>query len=81
LLTYRNKVIVAPFGNYGVIVDVVTRNAGNQQVSDTDNRNLVEFWKQVYGIEISPDEISLLKVKMMNSENIFTYLHKCPKIH
>jgi hypothetical protein len=73
LLTYRNKVIVAPSGNYGCIVDVVTKNAGSQQVSETDNRNLVEFWKQVYGIEISPDEIPLLKVKMMNSENVFTY--------
>ncbi|MFL6403364.1 MAG: hypothetical protein ACJ71M_07805 [Nitrososphaeraceae archaeon] len=73
LLTYRNKVIVAPSGNYGCIVDVVTKKAGNQQVSETDNRNLVEFWKQVYGIEISPDEIPLLKVKMMNSENVFTY--------
>ena len=73
LLTYRNKVIVAPSGNYGCIVDVVAKKAGNQQVSNTDNRNLVEFWKQVYGIEISPDEIPLLKVKMMNSENVFTY--------
>ncbi len=73
LLTYRNKVIVAPSGNYGCIVDVVTKNAGSQQVSETDNRSLVEFWKQVYGIEISPDEIPLLKVKMMNSENVFTY--------
>jgi hypothetical protein len=73
LLTYRNKVIVAPSGNYGCIVDVVTKNAGNQQVSETDNRSLVEFWKQVYGIEISPDEIPLLKVMMMNSENVFTY--------
>ncbi|MGA7899140.1 MAG: hypothetical protein WCA39_09800, partial [Nitrososphaeraceae archaeon] len=73
LLTYRNKVIVAPSGNYGCIVDVVTKKAGNQQVSESDNRNLVEFWKQVYGIEISPDEIPLLKVKMMNSENVFTY--------
>ena len=73
LLTYRNKVIVAPSGNYGCIVDVVTTKAGNHRVSETDNRNLVEFWKQVYGIEISPDEIPLLKVKMMNSENVFTY--------
>ena len=73
LLTYRNKVIVAPSGNYGCIVDVVTKNAGSQQVSESDNRSLVEFWKQVYGIEISPDEIPLLKVKMMNSENVFTY--------
>ncbi len=73
LLNYRNKVIVAPSGNYGCIVDVVTTKAGDQRVSETDNRNLVEFWKQVYGIEISPDEIPLLRVKMMNSENVFTY--------
>ena len=73
LITYRNKVIVAPSGNYGCIVDVVTTKAGDQRVSETDHRNLVEFWKQVYGIDIRPDEIPLLKVKMMNSENVFTY--------
>ena len=73
LTKYRNKVIVAPSGNYGCIVDVIGRKAGSQPVSDTDKRNLVDFWKQIYGIDISPDEIPLLKVKMMNSENIFTY--------
>jgi hypothetical protein len=73
LLTYRNKVVVAPSGNYGSIVDVITKKAGCYQVSDTDSRTLVEFWKQIYGIDVSPDEIPLLKVKMMNSENIFTY--------
>jgi hypothetical protein len=73
LTKYRNKVIVAPSGNYGCIVDVISRKAGSQQVSDNDHRNLVEFWKQIYGIDISPDEIPLLKVKMMNSENVFTY--------
>jgi hypothetical protein len=73
LTKYRNKVIVAPSGNYGCIVDVIARKAGSQPVSDTDHRNLVDFWKQIYGIDISPDEIPLLKVKMMNSENIFTY--------
>jgi hypothetical protein len=73
LLTYRNKVVVAPSGNYGCIVEVVAKKAGDQRVSETDNRSLVEFWKQVYGIEISADEIPLLKVKMMNSENVFTY--------
>ena len=57
----------------GCIVDVIARKAGNQQVSDTDKRNLVEFWKQIYGIDISPDEIPLLRVKMINSENVFTY--------
>ena len=73
LTKYRNKVIVAPSGSYGSIVDVIARKAGSQQVSDTDHRNLVKFWKQIYGIDISPDEIPLLKVKMINSENVFTY--------
>jgi hypothetical protein len=73
LLNSRNRVIVAPMGHYGSVVDVVSKNACNQLVSERDNRNLVEFWKQVYNIEISPDEIPLLKIKMLNSENTFTY--------
>ena len=73
LTTYRNRVIVAPSGNYGSITEVIMRKAGNQKVSDSDNRNLVEFWKQIYDIDISPDEIPLLKIKMVNSENTFTY--------
>ena len=73
LTKYRNKVIVAPSGNYGCIVDVIARKAGSMPVSHTDHRNLVDFWKQVYGIDISPDEIPLLKVKMISSENVFTY--------
>ncbi|HYA82782.1 MAG TPA: hypothetical protein VEH06_04945 [Candidatus Bathyarchaeia archaeon] len=71
--SYRNRVIVAPTGNYGSIVEVIMRKAGNHRVSDTDARNLVEFWKQIYDIDISPDEIPLLKVKMVNSEVAFTY--------
>jgi hypothetical protein len=73
LLNYRNRVIVAPTGHFGSIVDVISKRAYNQIVSEYDNRNLVEFWKQVYDIDISPDEIPLLKIKMLNSENIFTY--------
>lgn len=73
LLNYRNKVIVAPTGHFGSIVEVVSKKASSQLVSERDNRNLVEFWKQVYDIDISPDEIPLLKIKMLNSENIFTY--------
>jgi len=73
LTSYRNRVIVAPTGNYGSIVEVVMRKAGNHRVSDTDSRSLVEFWKQIYDIEICPDEIPLLKLKMVNSETTFTY--------
>ena len=73
LVNSRNKVIVAPSGNYGSIVDVITRKASNQTISETDNRNLVQFWKEVYDIDISGDEMPLLKVRMMNSEQSFTY--------
>lgn len=73
LLNYRNKVIVAPTGHFGSIVDVISRKAGDQIVSDLDSRSLVQFWKEVYDITITPDEIPLLKVKMLNSENTFTY--------
>jgi hypothetical protein len=73
LTRYRNRVIVAPSGNYGSISDVITRKAGAQKVSDLDTRNLVEFWKEIYNIDISPEEISLLKIKMVNSEHTFTY--------
>ena len=51
LLNYRNRVIVAPTGHFGSIVDVVSKKASHQLVSERDNRNLVEFWKQVYDIE------------------------------
>jgi hypothetical protein len=73
LMTFRNKVIVAPSGNYGSINEVVIRKAASQKVSEGDTRNLVEFWKQIYDIDISPDEIPLLNIKMVNSENTFTY--------
>jgi len=73
LMTYRNRVIVAPSGNFGCITEVIMRKADAQRVSDLDSRNLVEFWKQIYDIDISPYEIPLLKVKMVNSENTFTY--------
>ena len=73
LLNYRSRVIVAPTGHFGSIVDVISKKASDQIVSERDNRNLVDFWKQVYDIDISPDEIPLLKIKMLNSENTFTY--------
>jgi hypothetical protein len=33
----------------------------------------VEFRKQIYDIDILPEEIPLLKIKIVNSENTFTY--------
>jgi hypothetical protein len=73
LVNTRNKVIVAPSGNYGAIVDLITRKASNQSISETDHRNLVQFWKDVYDIDIGADEMPLLKIRMMNSTQTFTY--------
>jgi hypothetical protein len=73
LTTFRNRVIVAPTGNYGSITEDVIRKANSQKVSGSDSRTLMDFWKQIYDIDISPDEIPLLKVKMVNSEAAFTY--------
>jgi hypothetical protein len=73
LVNTRNKVIVAPSGNYGAIVDVITRKASNQSISDTDHRNLVQFWNEVYDLHISGDEMPLLKIRLINSPQSFTY--------
>lgn len=45
LVNTRNKVLVAPSGNYGSIIDVITRKASNQSISDTDQRNLFNSGK------------------------------------
>jgi len=60
-----------PTGNYGSIVEVVMRKAGTHRVSDTDPRSLVEFWKQIYDIDRCPDEIPLLKEKMVNFAHVY----------
>ena len=62
---------MAPTDNYGSIGEVVMRKAGTQRVSDTDSRSLVEFWKQIDDIDICPDEIPLLKEKMVNFAHVY----------
>lgn len=73
LRTYRSHVLLAPLGQLGHIEGLIFKRAGEQAVSDNDRRNLVEFWRDVYGIEVEPDETPLLKVRLMNSEQLFTY--------
>ncbi|MCP8319132.1 MAG: hypothetical protein L6N95_04815 [Candidatus Methylarchaceae archaeon HK01B] len=73
LQRYRSNVILAPFGYLGHIEDVIFKKAGEQRVSEVDKRNFVDFWKDIYGIEVSPEEIPLLKVKLIDSEHLFTY--------
>ena len=53
LVNSRNKVIVAPSGNYGSIVDVITRKASNQTISETDTETWYSFGKK-FMISIYP---------------------------
>jgi len=73
LKTFRSCVHLAPLGQMGRIEGVIYRKACEQQVSESDRRNLVEFWREVYSLEVEPDETPLLKVNLMNSEQLFTY--------
>lgn len=73
LLAWRTNVLMAPFGRYGRIEEVVFEHAGEHSVSERDRRTLVDFWKEVYDVDVSPDEMPLLKVKPAESESLFTY--------
>ncbi|MEM3069168.1 MAG: hypothetical protein QXH58_04590, partial [Nitrososphaerales archaeon] len=73
LQTYRSNVVLAPLGRLGHIDNIIFKRAGEQKVSEKDERSLVDFWKDVYNIEVSPEEIPLLKIKPMDSEQLFTY--------
>ncbi|MGA9149595.1 MAG: hypothetical protein WBZ36_03375 [Candidatus Nitrosopolaris sp.] len=64
LTTYRNRVIVAPTGNYGRIVEIIMRKAGDQKVSDNDMRNLPEFSKYMY---MNPIDQRVQRVSNENS--------------
>jgi hypothetical protein len=70
---YRCCVHLAPLGRLGCIEEVIYRRAGEQAVSEGDRRSLVEFWRDVYGLEVEPDETPLLKVRLTGSGQLFTY--------
>lgn len=57
LTTYRNRVIVAPGGNYGSISDVITRKVGVQKVSDLDAQNLVDLCDAYWPLNSTLNEI------------------------
>jgi len=73
LKTYRRNVVLVPSGQFGCVQELVFRRAVENPVSTCDQRNLVQFWRDVYGIEVAPDEVPLLKVKLVSSDQLFTY--------
>lgn len=78
LLGHRSDVLVAPFGRYGTITDVLfDETAGSSQVSAMDDRNFTAFWRDVYGIRVDPDESPLLRVALMGLNVTLTYPPSC----
>jgi hypothetical protein len=78
LLGNRSEVLVAPFGRYGTITDVLfDETAGVSQVSAMDDRSFPAFWRDVYGITVHPDESPLLRVHLMGLNVMLTYPPSC----
>jgi hypothetical protein len=70
----RSSVQLAPNDSYGHVEELVYhQNASETRISRSDSRNLVDFWRDVYGIEVSPDETPLLKIKLAESTVKLTY--------
>jgi hypothetical protein len=70
----RFSVVVAPSGRLGTIKTVLWDLACKTKASPSDDRNLVEYWSDVYGIAIDPEEIPLLQVQPIESKtSSFTY--------
>jgi hypothetical protein len=78
LLGNRSDVLVAPFGRYGTITDVLyDETAGSSTVSAMDDQSFTAFWRDVYGIAVHPDESPLLRVALMGLNVTLTYPPSC----
>jgi hypothetical protein len=56
-----------PHPGITVVLLMLLQKTGSQPVSEADNRNMVEFWKQIYGIDMG----KAVKV----SEDVRSYLY------
>ncbi|GAJ01929.1 unnamed protein product, partial [marine sediment metagenome] len=65
LLDRRSSVVLAPTGHRGYIEELIYKKAGKLKVSELDPRNLTSFWKDVYAIDVGPEETPLLRVRLM----------------
>jgi hypothetical protein len=74
LTDWRFSVVVAPGGRMGTIRTVLWDLAGKTKVSTTDNRSLVDYWAEIYNIDIDPEEIPILQIQPIESKTAcFTY--------
>jgi hypothetical protein len=73
LVSRRSTVKIAPSGKLGIIKGILWYEAGKSPASDSDKRTFVEYWKDVYGADVSQEEIPLLRIQPADSSSVFTY--------
>lgn len=77
ILKHRTNVVLAPFGHFGRVEELVFKKAGGERVSEMDDRSFVQFWREVYDIDVDPNETPLLRVRLMKFDIPLTYPPSC----
>ncbi|MFQ6076611.1 MAG: hypothetical protein ACE5Z5_10835 [Candidatus Bathyarchaeia archaeon] len=77
ILRDRANVILAPNGHYGRIEKLIYKRAGEERVSEMDGRTFTQFWKETYDYDVAPEEIPLLRVRLMRLDILLTYPPSC----
>jgi hypothetical protein len=67
ILRRGGSVVLAPFGHFGRIEDVINVKAGDTPISEFDKRRCTEFWKEMYNVNVDSTETPLLKVRLKKS--------------
>jgi len=77
LVTWRSNIVAAPFGHSGRIEGLIFKSAGEARVSELDGRDFTRFWHETYDIDVSPDEMPLVRVKLLDLDLSLTYPPSC----
>jgi len=77
LVTWRKDIVAAPFGHPGRIEGLIFKKAGEEKISELDSRDFTRFWHETYDIDVSPDEMPLVRVKLLDLDLSLTYPPSC----
>jgi hypothetical protein len=77
ILRRGGSVVLAPFGHFGRVENIINMNAGDSHVSEFDKRSYPEFWKEVYNVNVNSTETPLLKVRLRKSNLPIIYPPSC----
>jgi|GEM_PF-2862463 hypothetical protein len=70
--TYR-----APFGRFGRMGELVFKRAGDEAISEIDGRSFIQFRKDIYDIDVNPEETPIRRFRLMKLSTPLTYPPSC----